>query len=305
LFEEAEDRRGRIVAGGYRIDHRRWSGDDIPGHKDSLHGRHRGLGVDSEKAALGHSSRDMLGQEVEIGILPDCSQNPVALDDEFASGNRYGASAATRVGLAKGNPQALETCQASIVGQEIRRSGQQAESDSFLGSGVDLLIIRWHLSTVTAIDDLHSFRPEPQRSSCRFDRGRASANHQHLASDRCPIAGVDSAQETQGIFDIRAVFLTLQAQPTSVLSSYGEENGRKSVAKEVIELPVRSYAASGLDLYPSGCQDVDLGIQNLCGEAIVRDAVAQHSSRLGFGLENRYRIAGESEVVGRRDSSGS
>ena len=158
-----------------------------------------------------------------------------------------------------------------------------------------------HVLHVAAID-------EGDRAGALADGGPGAVHRREAAADdndalalvaRVGQAQGGDAQVLEAVDHAVGVFVG-NAELVGVVAADGDDGRIEALLLQVIE---REVAAEGLVALEFAAEPPDgliFGLEDLLlGEAVLRDAVAEHSARLRVALEDGHVVAGEEQVVGR------
>jgi len=132
-------------------------------------------------------------------------------------------------------------------------------------------------------------RAEPARGARGVDRGVAAADDDDPVADIDLLADGHAVQEVDAGEAVRGV-LTLESEVDALL-------GADCQVDRLVVAPQVSIETSPADLHAGAQLDaevedrLDLRVENLLGEAIARDAEAQHAAGLGEALEHGHGVA--------------
>ena len=187
-----------------------------------------------------------------------------------------------------------------LVLDHAGRAGLEDGGDALLDRLVDLARGR-HVLHVAAVDERHL-------AGALADRGADAVHRREAAAhDHDPRAGVarvgqakrGGAQVLQAVDDAVGV-LVRDAQLVGVVAADGDDDAVEALVLEVVEgeVPAQLHVAAHLaaearDRLVLGLEDLDLG------QAVLRDAVAEHAAGGGVALEDGHVVAGQQQVVGR------
>ena len=167
----------------------------------------------------------------------------------------------------------------------------------------DLLGQGGHILHPAAIDTGDALRPQAQGGTGGVHRHVAAAHHADLfAGEVGGLALADAAEQLHGADHVLGG-LALQAQLLVVVGADGDVN-RVKAALDVRHGQVFADGHAGVD-GDAGRQDiVDVPVQNVLGQAIVGDAIAQHTAQLGPLLVHGDFMAHQGQVIGGSQAAG-
>ena len=174
---------------------------------------------------------------------------------------------------------------------------------ALLQRAVHLLRQRGHIDLATAVDDLRLACAQPQRRAHAVHRHVAAADDQHALTGKVRrVVAADGAEQIDGGVDVPAV-LALDADLLVRLRTDGDVHGIVLAAQlvdgdRVADLRVVAH------LHARGEHAVDVLLQALAREAVVRDAIAQHAAQLRAQLEHGALMAHELQIVRRAQTAG-
>jgi hypothetical protein len=304
FFQVMPDRFRRPVSLSYGVNDRCWSTEDVSGGKYSAKSRHRCFRIDDQMSTGADAIEGLRGQEVEIRFLTDGGQNSIRLYEKLAAGNLDRSSTAAGVRVSQTDPEALESGQTTVLGYDACGGHEKTKLDAFRLGSLDLLCCREKLLAIPTVEDRHRVGAQSQRRARCLDSRRAATDDNDTAANRRVITLVDAAQEGKGVFDFGAFFGAFDSQLPAALSPYGEQCRCISVAQDALEFAIRTDPAAGLYLDARPDHYLDFCIQYISWQAILGNAVTQHSAGLGLRLENSDRKAGTAQVVRCRQARG-
>jgi len=109
---------------------------------------------------------------------------------------------------------------------------------------------------------------------------------------------VHATQEGQSILDSCAGLSSRNSQRASALSAHGQQGRHEALLQHLFQLQVYPDATTGLKVETDPAEIPDLRIQNIPGQPIFGDPIAQHASSLRLRFEDRHRIPEATQVVG-------
>ena len=239
---------------------------------------------------------------VELRALADGQQDAVAGDRELGAGRGLGTAPAGRVGLAERHPDELDAGDLAglLVGDDARRAGLEDGLDAFLDRLVDL-VRRGHVLHVAAVDE------RDLAGALADGRPRAVHRREAAADDDDPRALVARVGQAEGrgaqvleAVDDAVGVLAGDAQLVGVVAADRDDDRVEALVLEVVEREVLAQLLVAHDLAAEPDDRLVLGLEDLdLGQAVLRDAVAEHAAGRRVALEDRHVVAGEQQVVGR------
>ena len=186
-----------------------------------------------------------------------------------------------------------------LVLDHAGRAGLEDGGDTLLDGLVDLARRR-HVLHVAAVDERHLAGALADRGADAVHRGEAAAHDHDPGADVARVGQAERgrAQVLQAVDDAVGV-LVRDAQLVGVVAADGDDDAVEPLVLEVVEreVPAQLHVAAHLaaearDRLVLGLEDLDLG------QAVLRDAVAEHAAGGGVALEDRHVVAGQQQVVG-------
>ena len=77
------------------------------------------------------------------------------------------------------------------------------------------------------------------------------------------------------------------------------QNSLISLGLQILEIKIGADGGIQLDFHPKGPDEIDLGIQDIPGEPVIRDSQGQHTACHGHGLEYGDQITLQCQIMGR------
>jgi hypothetical protein len=235
-----------------------------------------------------------LGQR-PVHRLPDRRDHGSAVEDELRTGDRHGAPAPRGVGLPELHSPARQQQAPVPGGGEARRRHERVERRAFRLGGFDLVHQAGHLVARSAVQHAHPLRAEAEGGAGAVHGGVASADHDHVGTERRGGALGASLEEP----DPRdRVLLSLAAETDRPGRSDRQQHG-------IVLLPqpgegeVPAPALVHPELGSEGADHVDLRVERVLGQPERRDPVAEHAARLGLAVQQRAGVPGLKEEPGR------
>jgi hypothetical protein len=226
--------------------------------------------------------------------LPDGGDDGVALDREVRAGDRHRAPSPRRVGLPQLHSLARERQGAAVPAPlDADRRHENLDRDT-LGLGpLDFLHQAGHLAPRPPVED-PDLRPEPARGARAVHRGVPASDHHHAPPEVRPGALGDLPQDADpGEGQLRP----LAVQPGRELRADREED-RVVLASQVGEGEVAAPVPAQAERGPELRDDPDLGVERGPRQAVLGDAVAEHSAGERVGIEERAGVTLLEEVEG-------
>ena len=238
---------------------------------------------------------------VELRALADGQQDAVAGDRELGAGRRLGAAAAGRVGRAQLHPDELDPGDLAglLVRDDARRAGLEDGGHALLDRLVDLVRGR-HVLHVAAVDERDLGGALADRRPRAVHRREAAADDDDAAAlvARVRQAERGGPQVLEAVDDAVGV-LVRDAQLVGVVAADGDDDGVEALVLEVVEREVAPEPHVAAHLAAEAGDGLVLGLEDLdLGQAVLRDAVAEHAAGRRVALEDRHVVAGEQQVVG-------
>ncbi len=160
-------------------------------------------------------------------------------------------------------------------------------------------MVRRHFGAGPAVDDRHLLRAAAQGGPGRVDGGIPPPHDHHFPLElRLPLQFA-VAQEVEGGTDPHDGVLVLEPHLLAEGRAEGDEDRVEPLgAAEALEGEVPAEGLSGLHADAEIEDPLDLPVQLLARQAVFGDAVAQHSSELGEGFEDRHPVPPQGQVIG-------
>jgi hypothetical protein len=154
-----------------------------------------------------------------------------------------------------------------------------------------------------AVED-RDVRPQTLADAGGVDGRVASTHHDghNVLAQVELLAVMEAAEEVHPAEDVGCV-LALQAQADALLGPQGHVEGIV-LRLELVQGDVLADLHPVLDLHARVQDLLDLGVQDLVGEAVAGDPPAEHSAGLVGGLEDLHAVAAAGQLVGGGQAAG-
>ena len=294
---------GRHLTGGDGADGCGRPGDAVASGEQVAHVAHLPGQSRHERAALDGDTG--LLEALDLDALSDGHYDDVGGDTLLRQVRLVGPGTARLVGLADElglHPQRGGV--ALLVGLDAYRRHQRQQLRALGHCARDLVWQGGHVLHAAAVDAGHLLRAQADRA--------AGHVHGHVAAadDHHPLAGeighhvvTDGAQHLHGGQDVTAVL----AGDTHLLILMRADGDVETVVFLLQlfhgDVPAHGDVCVGLDA--EGKDGVDLLVQQMAGEAVAGDAVAQHAAQLVAFLEHRCLVAHQRQIIGAAQAAGS
>src|SRR5450759_3506002 len=286
---------------GDGLNHGRGPDPDVAGTEDAGPARLEGYGVGAQLVLDRGHALVARADPRQIRPLADGQQDAVALDHELRPGGGLGAAPAAGVGGAGLHPDELDARDLVVrVDDDTRWAGLEDGLAAFLESLVDLARGR-HVLHVAAVD-------EGDRLGALADRGPPAVHGREAAADdnhaALLVARVGQAEggdlQVLEAVDDPVGRVVGDVDLVGFVAAGGDNGGVEAVGLEVVQVEVlaqRLVADQAAAELPDG---LVFGVEDLgLGQAVLRNAIAEHSAGLRVALEDGHVVAGEEKVVGR------
>ena len=180
------------------------------------------------------------------------------------------------------------------------RAGLEDRGDAFLDRLVDL-VRRGHVLHVAAVDERHFLGALADGGPRAVHRGEAAADDDDALAlvARVRQAERRGAQVLEAVEDLGRV-LARDAELVRVVAADRDDDRVEALVLQVVEREVAAQALVADDLAAEPGHALVLGLEDLdLGQAVLRDAVAEHPARRRVALEDGDVVAGQEQVVGR------
>ena len=290
---------GGAAALGDGLDHGRGADPDVAGREHARAPGLEGDGVGLEApVARGREALVAGAEPAQVRALADGEQDAVAGDDELGARGGLRAATAGRVGLAQLHPDELDARRGAVlVLDHARRAGLEDGGDTLLDGLVDLAG-RGHVLHVAAVDERHLAGALADRGADAVHRGEAAAHDHDPGADVARVGQAERgrAQVLQAVDDAVGV-LVRDAQLVGVVAADGDDDAVEPLVLEVVEREVPAQLHVAAHLAAEAGDGLVLGLEDLhLGQAVLRDAVAEHAAGGRVALEDRHVVAGEQQV---------
>lgn len=260
-----------------------------------------GIGVGLQLVPLGGKAEVLEGARVDV--LADGHDDGRCRDADGLGARRLGrgtpaAHGRDHLGLAPKRDGVAVLVDLDVVGGD-----ELHELAAVLDRAVDLLVERGHVGATTTVDDLHRLGAHAHRAAGRVHRDVAAADHDDvLAGVVVDVPVADGAQHRDGGHDARGVF-AVDAELLVGVGADADVDG-VVVALEVLDRDVGADGDAELDVDAERGDERDLGVEQILGQAVVRDAVAEHAAELGALLVDGDRMSHARQEVGCGKAAG-
>ena len=242
----------------------------------------------------------MILQPGEMGLLPDCHDDPVRRDGELGACNRLRPAAPALVGFSHFHPGEREARHLSARNGDADRRAPEFDPDTLLFRLADLRKAGGHIAALAAVVDRHGPGPETDGGPCRVEGGVAAADDGHVPRQGGHLAGMKGPEHFHGA-EHPLGLIAGDTQAQIPVGSRADKNCPESFVEQPLERLDRC-ARADLD---SGLRDgLDLDIENGPGQAEGVDAQPEHPPGLVVGLEDRDGKSRPVEIMGGRESCG-
>ena len=295
-FEEGAD----VVSGALAVVHGHDDGraaeGSVAGGKDHRVGGAHGAEVGAHPVGQHHV------QGVELladPLLPDGGDHHAALDLVLAAGHRERLSPTVLPRFPEGGGDTAQAEAPLCSGFDSDRLGVVDELDALLQGPIELDTPSRYLLRAAAVDD-----------SDLFAAGKAPGDptrvHGHIpATDdddgfgkRRALSGVDSAQETHPVHDLRVV-LARDVHGLAPPGPYGEQNGVVTLF-ELVERNVPAQCSLEMDPQPFALvgQSLDVLVDHPTGQAEGGNPPRHQATQAIAHLIHVDGVAGDAQIVG-------
>jgi len=161
-----------------------------------------------------------------------------------------------------------------------------------------------HVLHVAAVDERYLLGALADRSPGAVHCREAAADDDYAAAGVARVRQAEGGdlEVFQAVDDADRV-LIWNAELVRDVAAGGDDRGVETPLAQVVEAEVAPEFLVDLELGAEPPDGLVLGIEDIgLGQAVLRDAVAQHSARGGVALEDGGVVAGELQVVGRGHS---
>ena len=231
----------------------------------------------------------------EVSRLTDGGNDAVRLKDLKLAGDGHGGAAAPLVGLAQLHLLELHGGDSAVLADDLGGVGEEVEVHALLQRLLDLLGLGGHFVAAAAVDHIHFLRAHAHGGAAGVHGGVAAADDHNGLAHVHALAGAHLAQEGDPVE--HAVQIVAGAAHTAALPrARGHQNGVVFRA-EVREAHIAAQLHVVFHLHAQLTDLFHLGRQHLLGQAVLGDAVAQHTAHLGHGVHHGDVVALEGQIV--------
>jgi len=290
------DRFGGAMAHAHSLNGAARASRRVTASEHAGHGGGEGLLIVGDGSAP--RALDIFGQEAEVGHLADGQDDGIGFHLVVGTVDGDGLAAAAGIGLAQAHAQQLQPASATVALQDTHGVGEQLQGDALLLRLVHFEGVGGHLGARAAIDD-GAGGTQAESATGRIDGRITTAHHHDLVPYLGALARIDAPQKVDGRIDAGEVFAR-DAHGRGIVSADAQQDGIIFLAQggEIL------YRGVGENRNTAICDALDLLIEDILGQAIVGDAIAEHPSGLGLGFVDRYLIAQERQVLRGRQATG-
>ena len=162
---------------------------------------------------------------------------------------------------------------------------------------------RGHILDAAAVGTGDRLRAQADRGARGIHGYVSAANHTHaLAAEVGAMAFADVTQQLHGRVDAVAV-LAVNADFFVIVCADGDVDRVKTVLK-IGKWDILADRHAGMHLDAGGQDKIDIRIQLFGRQAVIRNAVAQHTAELGALVKHNDLVPHERQKVGRRQAAG-
>ncbi len=287
----------RLLALGDGLDHGLCAEHGVAAGEDVGVGGLQGPVVDRDGTPAGVGDAFALAGAVELRVLADGADDLVALDHELRALERHGAATAGRVGLAELHADHLDAVDlAGVVGEHPDGGYLEHQTNALLLGLVDLGVVGGHLLARAAVEAGDLLGASTDGRPAGVHGGEPAADDRHLLAAGDGAVALEIAEEVDGRDDAVGV-LALAAHGVGVEGAQGEEHG-VVLGAQVVQPDVDAETHAGLQLDAHAPQDGELLVDDVAGQAVAGDAVAEHAPGMWHGLEDLDGVPFEARVEG-------
>src|SRR6266849_3186713 len=137
-----------------------------------------------------------------ITVLAEGGNHGIGFDHKFATGNGYGAAAATGIGIAQLVANDFQSAHMHAVIAQYFKLGDEIHEFDMLKFGlIHFVFVRTHLFLRAAIEDIDFLRAETHRGAAAVHRGEATAQDDNFLADVAGFAKVGLSQQFNAVFN--------------------------------------------------------------------------------------------------------
>ncbi len=297
---------------GHGLDHGCRASHHVATGEDALHGRLEGAAVHLEGVPARQAQGFPRGDEVRDAgadelthrrALPDGGDDGVAGDLELRTADRLRAAPPAGVGCAELHPGALDARDPTALDNHLRRRDEQLDPHALALGLLDLDRVRGHLRARSPVQERDLAGAQPQRGARAVDSGVSATHDHHPAAHLDPPPQPHVLEELDALQHARDV-LVLDAERGAVPGAQRQEDRVLALVSQGGDGEVPAEVHVGRELHPEVEDLRDLRVEDLLGEAVLGDAVAEHATRLGLGLQDLHRVALFGQVVRTGETTG-
>lgn len=267
---------------------------DVPSREDAVGVRRERVPVDADPPPVVEPEPQLRARG---GALADGGDHLVERLGRVAPLDGDRPPPAARVDLAEPHRAQRELDPPPPAPRRDRRD-EEPEADPLGHRFLDLFAARGHLLLGAAVEDGDLPGARPQRGPGRVDGGVAPADHRHLRAESRRLPPLHVPQHADAVEHPRAP-LAGDAERLVPVRPDRDEDGVEAAP----ELLRAAHARAGLDRDAQPPYPRDLPVEDLRGEPVLRDAVAEHAARLLQRLEDGDVVPAElAQVVGGRET---
>ena len=307
--QEVVDRGCAAAAGGHGLDGR------VEAHRGGVAagehagaGRHHRVAVDADLAVLELQAVAALGEVVDER-LADGEDDGVR---RRARTREPSTATGWRRPESSGSPSS-QRCSLTAATRRPRpptamRLHEELDLQALLAGLLDLAGVGRHLDLGAPVDQRHvrllaGLLLQADGAARGVERHVAAADHDDLVADRGRAAEVELAQELDGA-DHAVEVVAGQRRLGALLQAGGQVDGLVALLEEAVDGEVRAGAPAQLQVDAERQDLVDLALDDLVRQAVVRDAGAQHAAGDRLRLEDGDLVAEVGQVAGAGEAGG-
>jgi len=306
-IQEAMDRARGAASRSHGVNEQRGTAPDVSTAEDVRDIRLQRLIVGDDRVPLRHLQSalfQVVGVPVAQRLLADGRDHDVDVHQGLGTFLGYRATAPGCVGLAELHLDELDLDQlAVLVPDQARRSGEQVILHALFLGGVDLDPVRGHLVARPAVQEDRLLGAHAERGARGIHGGVAAADDDDALAGQIDVDPELALLQELGALPDAVQVLTLAAQRRVIPRAHGEQDG-VVVLLEVGDRVVLAERLVADDVHAEVEDLLDLEVEHLLGQAVLRDAVAQHAAQLGFRVEDGGGVAESPQVIRRREPAG-